>query len=80
MTERYEGMSPLERMADSLAHGPCDERVYEIIGTHSGWAVKREDGAIAEFLGKNEAVEAKESLESGEASESDYDWRIGYSS
>jgi hypothetical protein len=47
---------------------------YRIVETASGCAIQRQDGALAEFLGSDEAAEALENLRSGGASEKDYYW------
>jgi hypothetical protein len=48
--------------------------MYETFGTHSGWAVRRDDGSYAEFLAESEAAEVAGLLTTGETSESDYEW------
>jgi hypothetical protein len=48
---------------------------YTLVSTHSGYAVRRSNGEVAEFCDSEEAEEAKTLIESGEKDESDYEWR-----
>ena len=47
---------------------------YEVRQTSSGWAVVRIDGTYAEFMDPSEADEALEFLQSGDMTETDYEW------
>ena len=47
---------------------------YTLRSTTSGYAVARKNRDMAEFLGSEEAEEAKMLLENGEKSEDDYEW------
>ena len=49
---------------------------YEVIGTASGYAVRRrEDGKCAEFLDSSEASDVCHALNIGEDAESFYEWK-----
>lgn len=52
-----------------------DDAEYGVIGTASGWAVRRGDSSYAEFLDSADAYEAAELLAKGERDDADYLWR-----
>lgn len=47
---------------------------YEVIGTVSGTGVKRANGDIAEFLDRDDAIEACDFLSRCQRDEEDYEW------
>lgn len=53
------------------------DKKYEVVGTHSGYAVLRENHDIAEFENRKEADKACLALESGEDTEDEYEWQSG---
>jgi hypothetical protein len=48
---------------------------YTLRDTTSGWAVERQDGSYAEFLCRANADECLAMLQSGEATDDDYEWQ-----
>jgi len=47
---------------------------YTLVSTEGGYAVRRENGDLAEFVDSDEADEAKKLLDSGSKIEDDYEW------
>lgn len=64
------------RKHEAVKHLTVEVATYAVTDTASGYAVRRQDGHYAEFLGSVEAKHAAELLNAGEASESDYEWQV----
>lgn len=51
----------------------CPSR-YTLVSTACGYAVRRANGDLAEFVDSDEAEKAMQRLQSGECDETEYDW------